>query len=57
MRVIECNECGETLAADNDRELARTLVNHMKSEHPDADFDADEVAEMVEENAYSATDS
>ena len=29
MRVIECNECGETVSAANDEELARQLAAHL----------------------------
>jgi hypothetical protein len=40
MRVIECNECGETISAANDEEP-----------------DEDEVADLVHEQAYDASDS
>ena len=56
MRVIDCNECGETLKAANDDELARALAQHMESDHPDADWDGD-AAELIERQAYDATDS
>jgi hypothetical protein len=56
MRVIECNECGETLQAANDAELARAVGAHMEAEH-DAEIDADELAELVESDAYEAMDS
>ena len=56
MRVIECNECGETISAANDEELARHLGEHLASEH-DADVDQDEVADLVHEQAYDASDS
>ena len=56
MRVIECNECGETISAANDEELARHLAKHLKSEH-DEDADAEEIEELVEDQAYDATDS
>jgi predicted small metal-binding protein len=58
MRVIECNECGGVLAADNDKELKGTLLRHMQEHHDsDGDFDADEASRLVDEGAYSATDS
>ena len=57
MRVIECNECGETLSAANDNELTATLLRHMKSEHSDVELDSDAAGELVEETAYSASDS
>jgi hypothetical protein len=56
MRVIECNECGETISAANDDELARNLAGHLTSEH-DQEPDEDEVADLVHEQAYDATDS
>jgi predicted small metal-binding protein len=57
MRVIDCNECGETLKAANDDELTRELSSHMKSDHPDSEFDGEQAAGLIEEQAYSATDS
>jgi predicted small metal-binding protein len=57
VRVIDCNECGATISAANDDELARELTRHMKSEHPDADWDDDRAAELVSDQAYEATDS
>jgi predicted small metal-binding protein len=56
MRVIECNECGETISAANDEELARHLAGHLRSEH-DEEPDGDELADLVHEQAYDATDS
>jgi predicted small metal-binding protein len=57
MRVIECNICGETLSAANDDELRSCVDRHMQSEHPDEEFDDDSIAALVEEQAYSASDS
>jgi predicted small metal-binding protein len=56
MRVIECNECGETISAANDDELARNLGEHLRSEH-DQQADEDEVTDLVHETAYDASDS
>ncbi len=56
MRVIECNECGETLQAANDEELVRVLGAHLSSEH-DKDVDEEELTELVEAEAYEAMDS
>jgi predicted small metal-binding protein len=56
MRVFECNECGETISAANDEELQAHLAEHLRSEH-DEEPDADEVADLVHEQAYDATDS
>jgi predicted small metal-binding protein len=57
MRVIECNVCGETLSADNDDELVGRLVRHMQSQHSGVEFNDDEAREVVDDGAYSATDS
>ena len=56
MRVIECNECGETLQAANDDELVRLLGAHLESEH-DIEEDREDLAELVADEAYEATDS
>jgi predicted small metal-binding protein len=56
MRVIECNECGDTVSGANDEELAAHLSEHLRSEH-DAEPDEEEVADLVHEQAYDATDS
>ena len=56
MRVIECNECGETLGAANEQELVRVLGAHMENEH-DAEVDEDDLQELVEGEAYEAMDS
>jgi hypothetical protein len=57
MRVIECNVCGEVLAAANDDELERRLAGHMRAEHPDAQFDPERGRELVAREAYTAADS
>jgi predicted small metal-binding protein len=56
MRVMECNECGETLQAANDEELVRSVGAHMESEH-EVEVDKDDLTELVEAEAYEATDS
>ena len=56
MRVIECNECGETISAADDEELASRLVAHLRSEH-DQEPEDDEVGDLVHEQAYDAMDS
>jgi predicted small metal-binding protein len=56
MRVIECNECGETISAANDDELGRHLAEHLRSEHDQAPAEA-ELTDLVHEQAYDATDS
>jgi predicted small metal-binding protein len=57
VRVIECNYCGETLSAENDDELRRTLSRHTQEQHPDVDLSEDDANELVASTAYSATDS
>jgi predicted small metal-binding protein len=57
VRVIECNFCGETLSAANDAELRACVARHMEADHPDEERDDERVAELVEEQAYSASDS
>jgi predicted small metal-binding protein len=56
MRVIECNECGETISAANDEELAPHLASHLRSEHGQ-EPDPEEIADLVHEQAYDAMDS
>ena len=56
MQVIECNECGETLQAADNEELARVLGRHLTEEH-DIEMDEEELAELVESEAYEAMDS
>jgi len=56
MRVIDC-DCGVTLQAANDDELAESVRQHLKSDHPDMQLDDDQVRAMVEQKAYSAMDS
>jgi predicted small metal-binding protein len=56
VQVIECNECGETLQAAENEELARILSQHLVAEH-DVEVDDEEVTELVESEAYEAMDS
>ena len=56
MRVIECNECGETISAAEDAELERRLAAHLRKEHGE-ELDQDEAADLVHEQAYDAMDS
>jgi len=56
MRVIECNQCGETITAANDDELTRNVRQHLSSQH-DTELDDDELAELIEDEAYEAMDS
>ena len=54
MRVIECNECGETLQAATDAELTKRLEDHLQEEH---DIDDTDARELVSDGAYDAMDS
>jgi predicted small metal-binding protein len=56
MQVIECNECGETLQAAENPELAQILGAHLRTEHG-IESDEDELTELVESEAYEAMDS
>jgi hypothetical protein len=57
VRVIDCNECGATIKAANDEELASELSGHMKSEHSDIEWDDEQASGLVADQAYDATDS
>ncbi len=56
-RVIECNTCGEPLAAATDDELLRQLHEHHAREHPDAAIDEEEARETIAAEAYDAGDA
>ena len=56
MRVIDC-ECGHTLQAANDDDLVRVAKEHVDSDHSDMDMSEADVRNLVEERAYTATDS
>jgi predicted small metal-binding protein len=57
MRVIECNICGEPLAAANDDELLGRLRAHMEGEHSSEGFDDQRGREQLASEAYTASDS
>jgi predicted small metal-binding protein len=56
MRVIDC-ECGQTLQAANDEDLARAVRDHVAEEHPGMDMSDEQVEELVSSQAYDASDS
>jgi predicted small metal-binding protein len=56
MRVIDC-ECGKTLQAANDDDLADAVREHVSEDHPDMELSDDQVREMVSARAYDAADS
>ena len=55
MRVIDC-ECGKTLQAANDDDLAGAVRDHIAEDHPDMELSDDQVREMVSAQAYDAED-
>lgn len=57
MRVVECNICGEALAAASDEELYRRLCDHVDDEHPNSDFDEGSARDTIASEAYEASDS
>jgi predicted small metal-binding protein len=56
MRVIDC-QCGTTLQAANDEDLAKAVRDHVDESHPEMDLSDDDVQEMVAEDAYDADDA
>jgi predicted small metal-binding protein len=56
MRVIDC-QCGTTLKAANDEDLAKAVRDHVDEAHADMDLSDDQVEEMVAEQAYDADDA
>lgn len=56
-RVVECNICGEPLAAATDEELLRALRAHVEAEHESAGFDENAARQTIASEAYEAGDS
>ena len=56
MRVIDC-ECGKTLQAANDEDLAEAVRGHVAEDHPDMQMSDEQAQEMVASQAYDAGDS
>jgi hypothetical protein len=56
MRVIDC-ECGHTLQAANDDDLARVTRDHVDEVHPDMKLDDEGVRALVADKAYDAMDA
>ena len=56
MRVIDC-ECGRTLQAANDEDLAEAVRDHVEENHPDMDMSDEQVEELVAAQAYDADDA
>jgi hypothetical protein len=56
-RVIECNVCGEPLAAATDDELLGQMRQHYEREHPDVSLAEQQARETIGEEAYDAADA
>jgi hypothetical protein len=56
MRVIDC-ECGKTLQAANDEDLASAVRSHVEEDHPGTGMSDDQAQELVSAEAYEALDS
>jgi predicted small metal-binding protein len=56
MRVIDC-DCGKTLQAANDEDLAEAVRSHVAEDHPDMEMSDDQARELVSSQAYDAQDS
>jgi hypothetical protein len=56
-RVLECNICGEPLAAATDDELLAQMRQHEEAVHPELAFDQDRAREVIVREAYDAADS
>jgi len=56
MRVIDC-DCGQTLQAANDDDLAQSVRQHVDEAHPDMGLNEEQVRELVASKAYEASDS
>ena len=56
MRVIDC-QCGKTLQAANDEDLAKAVRDHVAEDHPDMDMSDEQVRELVSSHAYDASDA
>ena len=55
MRVLEC-ACGERLKAADDVKLYEAARDHMDREHPEKGVSDEQVLNLIEANAYEATD-
>jgi ribose 5-phosphate isomerase B len=55
-RVVECNLCGEPLAAATDEELVRRLREHLDTVH-DGASDEEQARRIIAEEAYDAADA
>jgi hypothetical protein len=56
MRVLDC-DCGKTLQAANDDDLATQVQAHADAEHPDMLLNEEQARQLVADRAYEASDS
>ena len=56
MRVIDC-DCGQTVQAGNDDDLAAQVLDHAEESHPDMGLTEAQARQLVAERAYEASDS
>jgi hypothetical protein len=56
MRVIDC-QCGKTLQAANDEDLAEAVRGHVADDHPDMEMSEDDARQLVASEAYEADDA
>jgi hypothetical protein len=56
MRVIDC-DCGQTLQAGNDEDLAAQMSTHAAEAHPELQLNEEQVRQLVADRAYEAADS
>jgi hypothetical protein len=56
MRVIDC-DCGKTLQAANDDDLAAAVRKHAEEAHPGEALSDEQARRLVADRAYEASDS
>ena len=56
MKVIDC-DCGQTLQAANEDDLASQVLEHAEEKHPELELSATQARQLVSDRAYEASDS
>jgi hypothetical protein len=56
MKVIDC-DCGKTLQAANEDDLATQVRDHVAEAHPEMELNDEQLREFVADRAYEASDS
>jgi hypothetical protein len=56
MRVLDC-DCGQTLQAANDDDLAAAVREHVGEAHPEMELNDEQARQLVADRAYEASDS